>query len=70
MKKAICVILSAVLSVGIFSSCALPGNTASENSFDGGVFEKETIRILSALKTRSFRISLQIVQRKRAWALK
>lgn len=52
MKKAMCVILSAVLSAGIFSSCALPGNTVSENSFDGGVFEKETIRILSGSENK------------------
>ncbi len=52
MKKAMCVILSAVLSAGIFSSCALPGNTASENSFDGGVFEKKTIRILSGSENK------------------
>lgn len=52
MKKAICVILSAVLSAGVFSSCALSDKTASENSFSGGVFEKETIRILSGSENK------------------
>ncbi|MGN0638984.1 MAG: substrate-binding domain-containing protein, partial [Huintestinicola sp.] len=52
MKKALCVILSALFSAGIFSSCALSRDTASENSFGGGVFEKETIRILSGSENK------------------
>ncbi|MGN0641504.1 MAG: substrate-binding domain-containing protein [Huintestinicola sp.] len=52
MKKAICIILSAVLSAGIFSSCASSGGNASENSFGGGLFEKETIRILSGSENK------------------
>lgn len=52
MKKAICVILSAVLTAGVFSSCSASGNTASENSFGGGIFEKETIRILSGSENK------------------
>ncbi|MBP0964239.1 MAG: VWA domain-containing protein [Oscillospiraceae bacterium] len=48
MKKVICIILSAVLSAGIFSSCS----SASENSFGGGAFEKETIRILSGSENK------------------
>ncbi|WP_432651240.1 substrate-binding domain-containing protein [Huintestinicola sp.] len=52
MKKTMCVILSAVLSAGILSSCVSSGNTASENSFGGGVFEKETIRILSGSENK------------------
>ncbi|MGN1415207.1 MAG: substrate-binding domain-containing protein [Oscillospiraceae bacterium] len=49
MKKALCIILSAVLSVSIFSSC---GTADSENSFSGGIFEKETIRILSGSENK------------------
>lgn len=45
MKKKICIFLSALLTAGILSSCAMSGNSASENSFDGGAFEKETIQI-------------------------
>lgn len=52
MKKAICVILSAVLTAGVFSSCSASGNTASENSFGGGIFEKETVRILSGSENK------------------
>ena len=52
MKKAICVILSALLSAGIFSSCSLSESAVSENSFGGGVFEKETIRILSGSENK------------------
>lgn len=52
MKKTWCALLSAVLSAGIFSSCAVSGNKVSENSFDGGVFEKETIRILSGSENK------------------
>ncbi len=48
MKKVICIILSAVLTAGIFSSCS----SASENSFGGGAFEKETIRILSGSENK------------------
>ncbi|MGN0606222.1 MAG: hypothetical protein ACI4JM_06845 [Oscillospiraceae bacterium] len=52
MKKTMCVILSAMLSAWIFSSCALSENTASENSFDGGIFKKDTIRILSGSENK------------------
>ena len=52
MKKAICVILSALLSASIFSSCSLSESGVSENSFGGGVFEKETIRILSGSENK------------------
>lgn len=52
MKKAICIILSAVLSAGIFSSCAMSESKVSENNFSGGVFEKETIRILSGSENK------------------
>lgn len=52
MKKAICVILSAVLSAGIFSSCSISKREVSENSFSGGAFEKETIRILSGSENK------------------
>lgn len=52
MKKAMCVLLSAVLSAGILSSCALQGSSASDNSFDGGAFQKETIRILSGSENK------------------
>ncbi|MGN1089820.1 MAG: substrate-binding domain-containing protein, partial [Huintestinicola sp.] len=64
MKKAICVILSAVLSAGIFSSCSLPENSASENSFGGGVFEKETIRILSGSENKELSDILSECSRK------
>lgn len=50
MKKAICVMLSVIMSAGIFSSCS----TASENSFGGGAFEKETIKILSGSENKEF----------------
>ncbi|MGN0691149.1 MAG: substrate-binding domain-containing protein [Oscillospiraceae bacterium] len=50
MKKAMCMILSAVLSAGILTSCTEAGK--SENSFDGGIFEKETIRILSGSENK------------------
>lgn len=50
MKKAMCMILSAVLSAGILTSCGEAGK--SENSFDGGIFEKETIRILSGSENK------------------
>ena len=52
MRKTMCVILSAVLSAGIFSSCAISKNEVSENSFSGGVFEKGTIRILSGSENK------------------
>ncbi|MGN1102556.1 MAG: VWA domain-containing protein, partial [Huintestinicola sp.] len=52
MKKTMCVLLSVILSAGIFSSCGLSQNAASENRFDGGVFEKETIRILSGSENK------------------
>lgn len=52
MKKAVCIILSAVLSAGIFSFCVSSDKTASENSFDGGAFAKETIRILSGSENK------------------
>lgn len=48
MKKVICVMLSVIMSAGIFSSCS----TASENSFGGGAFEKETIKILSGSENK------------------
>lgn len=48
MKKAICVMLSVIMSAEIFSSCS----TASENSFGGGAFEKETIKILSGSENK------------------
>lgn len=52
MKKKICIFLSALLTAGILSSCAMSGNSASENSLDGGAFEKETIRILSGSENK------------------
>ncbi|MGN0610119.1 MAG: substrate-binding domain-containing protein [Oscillospiraceae bacterium] len=52
MKKAMCVLLSAVMSAGILSSCGTAESKASENSFGGGVFEKETIRILSGSENK------------------
>ena len=49
MKKVLCMILSAVLSAGIFSSCS---SSDSENNFGGGLLEKETIRILSGSENK------------------
>lgn len=52
MKKALGRILSAALAALTLSSCGLSGNRASENSYDGGVFSKETIRILSGSENK------------------
>ncbi|MGN0696392.1 MAG: substrate-binding domain-containing protein [Oscillospiraceae bacterium] len=52
MKKAFCMVLSAVLSAGILSSCGMSGDSSSDNSFDGGIFQKETIRILSGSENK------------------
>lgn len=60
MKKAICVILSAVLSAGIFSSCS----SAPDNSFGGAFFEKETIRILSGSENKELSDILEECSRK------
>lgn len=52
MRKKVCIALSMVLLPFIFSSCGLSENTDSENSFGGGLFEKETIKILSGSENK------------------
>lgn len=49
MKKIFCIGISELLSVSLFSSC---GSADNENSFSGGLFEKETIRILSGSENK------------------
>lgn len=52
MKKTISTILSAVFSAVTLSSCSTPNASDIENSYDGGVFSKETIRILSGSENK------------------
>lgn len=52
MKKAICIILTAVFSASVFSSCKAAENTDTKSSFDGGLFGTETIRILSGSENK------------------
>ena len=54
MKKTIGIILSAVFAVLTLSSCSLSKaeNSDTENSYDGGVFSRETIRILSGSENK------------------
>ena len=50
MKRTISIILSAALTAAAFSACSVSGS--SENSYDGGMFSKETIRILSGSENK------------------
>lgn len=52
MKKIFGVILSCIIIANAFSACSLSDTPASENSYDGGSFSKETIRILSGSENK------------------
>lgn len=52
MIKRICAVLSAAVLSGVLVSCSLSEEADSENNFDGGIFEKETIKILSGSENK------------------
>ena len=52
MKKTLSIFLSSVIIASTFSACSLSDTPASENSYDGGAFSKETIRILSGSENK------------------
>lgn len=52
MKKTFGIILSTVFIASTFSACSLSDTPVSENSYDGGAFSKETIRILSGSENK------------------
>ncbi|MGN0597390.1 MAG: VWA domain-containing protein [Ruminiclostridium sp.] len=52
MKNVICTVLLLAFTAVIFSSCSSSGNSTSESSFSGGVFQSGTIRILSGSENK------------------
>lgn len=52
MKKVICTVLLLAFTAVFVSSCGSSGNSTSESSFSGGVFQSGTIRILSGSENK------------------